>query len=90
MEYKVSRMELINWLIMHPLFYHVNSHIPDDAPTYFLDKTIAFYTREQSRNPSQQAAAFQSGTSNMPLVLVPRWPKLFHFALNVPSGVYVM
>ncbi|CAM9895390.1 unnamed protein product [Ectocarpus sp. 12 AP-2014] len=40
--------------------------------------------------PSDQAAAFQTEHSSIPLVLVPRWPILFHFALNVPSGVYVM
>ncbi|CAN0114387.1 unnamed protein product [Ascophyllum nodosum] len=40
--------------------------------------------------PSDQASAFQAGTAEIPLVLVPRWPALFHFALNVPSGVYVM
>uniref|UniRef100_A0A7S1BD26 Band 7 domain-containing protein n=3 Tax=Corethron hystrix TaxID=216773 RepID=A0A7S1BD26_9STRA len=28
--------------------------------------------------------------NNIPIVLVPRWPKLFHFALNVPSGPFVL
>lgn len=40
--------------------------------------------------PSKQASAFQTTSAQIPIVLVPRWPHIFHFALNVPSGVYVL
>jgi len=47
--------------------------------------------QKRIRNASDADKKFAKIKDNqIPIVLVPRWPILFHFALNVPSGPFVL